>query len=135
MDDAFPSHEISRILSGGGEESFGIHVDYDDVWWAIVYLAAIWILGFIGEKVLLMPALVGQIFAGIICGPELLDIVPQPEAFVLLGEIGLVLLVVEAGVDIDITTLKLIGARGVAIAIVGSVLPIAFGIAIALAIG
>ena len=84
-----------------------------------------------------MPALVGQIFAGIICGPELLKIIASPydQAFVLLGEIGLVLLVIEAGVDIDVMTLKLIGKRGVVIAIIGSVLPIAFGIAIAFAIG
>jgi Kef-type K+ transport system membrane component KefB len=84
---------------------------------------------------LFMPALVGQIFAGIVFGPELLDIVPLPEAFVLLGEIGLVLLVIEAGVDIDVTTLKLIGKRGVIIAIIGSILPIAFGMIIAFILG
>jgi len=129
------SDPIVRDLSAGGNGGFGVHVDYDDIWFAMVYLASIYVLGFLGQHFLGMPALVGQIFAGIVFGPNVLDIVPFIEAFVLLGEIGLVLLVVEAGVDIDITTLKLIGARGVAIAIVGSVLPIAFGIAIALAIG
>ncbi len=127
----------SRFLGGGGEGgvSFGVHVKYDDVWFAMLYLSAIWIFGFVGEKILLMPALVGQIFAGIVCGPALLDIVPQPEAFVLLGEIGLVLLVIEAGVDIDVTTLKLIGKRGVIIATLGSIFPIALGIGIAFALG
>ncbi len=129
-----------RYLGGGGEgddggHSFGVHVNFDDVWFAMVYLAAIWIMGFLGEKILLMPSLVGQIFAGIICGPELLDIVPLPEAFVLLGEIGLVLLVIEAGVDIDVMTLKLIGKRGVVIAILGSIFPIAIGVGIAFALG
>jgi Kef-type K+ transport system membrane component KefB len=47
----------------------------------------------------------------------------------------LILLVIEAGIDIDLTTLNLIGARGVTIAIVGSVLPIGLGIAIAFALG
>lgn len=42
------------------------------------------------------------------------------------------LLVIEAGIDIDVTTLKLIGTRGMLIAIVGSILPIAFGIIIAM---
>jgi len=43
----------------------------------------------------------------------------------------LFLLVLEAGIDIDLTTLKLIGARGFVIALVGTFLPIAiaFGIA------
>lgn len=79
-----------------------------------------------------MPDLVGEIIAGILLGPPLADYVPNPEAWVLLGEIGLVLLVIEAGIDIDVSTLQLIGTRGFLIAIVGSILPIAFGIIIAI---
>lgn len=44
------------------------------------------------------------------------------------------MLVLEAGIDIDVSTLKLIGTRGFLIAIVGSVLPIGMGMAIAVAI-
>lgn len=126
-----------RSLGGGGEgeASFGVHVNFEDIWNAMVYLAAIWVCGFLSDKIFFMPALVGQIIAGIVCGPEVFDIVPLPQAFVLLGEIGLVLLVVEAGVDIDVMTLKLIGKRGVLIAIIGSILPIAFGMGIAFALG
>lgn len=47
---------------------------------------------------------------------------------------SLILLVLEAGIDIDVSTLKLIGTRGFIIALAGSILPIAFGIALALAI-
>lgn len=129
------SDSLSRELGGGGDSEFGIHVSYDDIWFVMVYLASIYILGFLGSQFLGMPALVGQIFAGIIFGPEVLDIVPLPTAFVLFGEIGLVLLVVEAGVDIDITTLKVIGVRGVIIAVVGSILPIALGLGIAFIVG
>ena len=43
----------------------------------------------------------------------------------------LILLVIEAGIDIDVSTLKLIGTRGMLIAIVGSILPIGLGILIA----
>jgi Kef-type K+ transport system membrane component KefB len=46
----------------------------------------------------------------------------------------LVLLVLEAGIDIDVSTLKLIGTRGLMIAMVGSVLPIAIGIVVAIVI-
>ena len=37
-----------------------------------------------------MPSLVGEIFTGIIMGPNLLDWVPNEESFVMLGEIGYV---------------------------------------------
>lgn len=40
----------------------------------------------------------------------------------------------EAGIDIDVSSLKLIGTRGCLIAIVGSILPIAIGIVIAFGI-
>lgn len=125
---------MMRELGGGGGE-FGVHIKYDDLWFAMLYLASIYVIGYIGQRFLLMPSLVGQIVSGIIMGPALLDIVPYPEAFVLFGEIGLVLLVVEAGVDIDVTTLKLIGVRGVIIATLGSIFPIAIGLAVAFAIG
>lgn len=42
----------------------------------------------------------------------------------------LVLLVIEAGIDIDLSTLKLIGTRGFLIAFVGSILPIGLGMLI-----
>ena len=62
---------------------------------------------------------------------EIADFVPNPEAFVLIGEVGLVLLVLEAGVDIDLSTLKLVGTRGFMIAVLGSLLPIAIGMLLA----
>ena len=49
--------------------------------------------------------------AGIILGPPLLEFVPNAEAWVMLGEIGLVILVLEAGIDIDVSTLKVSNNR------------------------
>jgi Kef-type K+ transport system membrane component KefB len=43
----------------------------------------------------------------------------------------LILLVLEAGIDIDLSTLKLIGTRGFIIAFIGSVLPIGLGMLVA----
>ena len=82
-----------------------------------------------------MPNLVGEIVAGIILGPPLLDFVPNATAWVMLGEIGLVILVLEAGIDIDVSTLGLIGTRGFLIAMIGSILPIGLGMLIAWVIG
>lgn len=125
----------SRVLGGGGDGGSGVHVKYEDIWATMIYLAGIYAMGFIFERILFCPALVGQIAAGIVLGPQLVDFVPYEPAFVLLGEIGLVLLVIEAGVDIDITTLKLIGKRGVIIATLGSIFPIAIGFLIAIILG
>jgi Kef-type K+ transport system membrane component KefB len=44
---------------------------------------------------------------------------------------SLILLVVEAGIDIDLSTLKLVGTRGFLIAVVGSLLPICIGMLLA----
>lgn len=48
---------------------------------------------------------------------------------------SLVLLVIEAGIDIDLDTLKLIGTRGFIIAFFGSIFPIAIGLAVAFSLG
>ena len=49
-------------------------------------------------------------------------------------QISLILLVVEAGIDIDMSVMKLVGTRGLMIAVVGSLLPIGVGVLIAWAI-
>ena len=109
----------------------GVHITYDDLYHSIVFLTAIYVAGVISARVLKMPNLVGEIVAGIVLGPPLLDFVPNAEAWVLLGEIGLIILVLEAGIDIDVSTLKLIGTRGMLIALIGSILPIGLGCLIA----
>lgn len=128
--------QTARWLGGGGEdgESFGVHITFDDLYHSVLFFTCIYVGGKIATWCK-MPSLVGEIFTGILLGPPLADFVPNPEAFVMLGEIGLILLVLEAGIDIDLTTLKLIGTRGVAIALVGSILPILFGFCIAMALG
>lgn len=129
------SHLV-RWMSEKSDDShsdFGVHIEYEDLYDAIIFFACIYIGGQIANFCR-MPSLVGEIIVGILLGPPLADFVPNPEAFVLLGEVGLVLLVVEAGIDVDVSTLKLIGTRGLIIAVIGSVLPISLGIIIAIII-
>ena len=80
-----------------------------------------------------MPALVGEIAVGVKVRPHVFNIAPMPQALMLYGELGLMLLVLEAGLDADIEMLKLIGARGVGVAVAGSLGPLL--IAFLLAIG
>lgn len=51
------------------------------------------------------------------------------------NKIRLVVLVLEAGIDIDVSTLGLIGTRGFVIALIGSILPIGIGMLLAWAVG
>lgn len=116
---------------GEVHSEFGVHIAYEDLYDFVVFLTCIYLAGHIATYCK-MPGLVGEIIVGIVLGPPLADFVPNPEAWVLLGEVGLVILVLEAGIDIDVSTLKLIGTRGFLIAFVGSVLPIGIGILLAI---
>ena len=82
-----------------------------------------------------MPALVGEIFAGFLFGPPLADFVPFPEALVLVGEIGLIMLLLEAGVELDVAQLRETGVRAVAIGVTGTVLPLCVGMGLGMASG
>ena len=82
-----------------------------------------------------MPALVGEIFTGFLLGPPLADFVPYPEALVLVGEIGLIMLLLEAGVELDVAQLRETGTRALAIGFTGTILPLLVGLGLAMASG
>lgn len=68
-------------------------------------------------------------------GPNLLDVVPYADALKLYGEIGLNLLVIEAGLHIDIETLELVGLRCLLVGLVGSAVPMSMTFGVAMAFG
>ena len=59
----------------------------------------------------------------------------SPEALVLVGEIGLIMLLLEAGVELDVAQLKETGLRAIAIGATGTILPLAVGMGLAMASG
>lgn len=85
---------LYRALAGDedhtddGHSEFGVHITYEDLYSTILFFACIYICGQIAASLLKMPSLVGEIICGILLGPPLADFVPNPEAFVLLGEVG-----------------------------------------------
>ena len=93
-------------------------------------LLIFWVVGKSVEKFGL-PSLVGEILAGIAVGPHGLNIAPKPDALMMVGEFGLVLMVLEAGVEVDLASLSLVGARGVQVAFFGSLVPLAIGATLA----
>ena len=111
----------------------GVEVEFGDVQMSLLFLIALWISGkAVGAAG--MPALVGELVVGVVMGPQLLDAVPNPDALMLYGEVGLILLVVEAGLDVDLQMLRMIGPRGVAIAITGTVLPVGIAAGLGMAV-
>lgn len=90
----------------------------------LLFLAITWIMGKLFAKCKL-PALVGEIITGIIFGPELLGFIDNTmkSTLEIIGEIGLVFLVLEAGLDVDIEMLKIVGNRGMIIAFISSLIP------------
>jgi len=110
---------------------YTVHVTYEEIYKALIFLISIYIAGVITKK-LRMPALVGEIIAGFLLGPSLADFVPYPESLVLFGEFGLIFLILEAGIQIDVAQLKQTGTKAIAIAFVGSILSVWVGILAAL---
>ena len=110
----------------------GVPSTYEDLFNTLIFFLVQFLLGDVvcrrGLRV--VPPLVGYIITGVILGPEGLDYVPLTEAWVLLGNLGLVLLIVQAGLEMDLDILRKIGVRGCIMAFVGSVLPISLGMLI-----
>ena len=82
-----------------------------------------------------MPTLVGEIISGFLLGPPLANFVPFPEAMVLIGEIGLIGLLLEAGIEMDVAQLKETGLRAFSMAATGAMIPLAGGIGLGYAFG
>src|SRR5215211_6895276 len=75
-----------------------------------------------------LPAVVGEIVAGIVIGPSLLGLVGgNDDVLRTLGEIGVILLLLEVGLGMDLRELGAVGRASLATATVGVVVPMALG--------
>ena len=76
-----------------------------------------------------IPAVVGEIFAGLVIGPSLLGIVEPNEVLKLLSEIGIILLLFHIGLEVDFQILRKTGIQAVMVALIGAILPVFLGYA------
>jgi Kef-type K+ transport system membrane component KefB len=91
----------------------------------IVYIAAQ-----IGAEVsqrLKMPAVVGELLAGVLIGPSVLGFIHVNEPLEVLAEIGAVLLLFSVGLETRISELKKIGTTAFMVGIAGVILPFLLG--------
>ena len=112
------------------QEELSIEVSFENTYKTIVFLGVVFTLGEIANW-LGIPSLVGHMIAGFLLGPPLLEYVPYPESFVLLGDLGLILLLIEAGIELDVGLVKEAGVRPILIAFGGSMVSLGVGIGIA----
>jgi len=77
-----------------------------------------------------IPAVIGEMGAGIVLGPSLLGWVTPSEFVSLLAEIGVILLLFEVGLDTDVTRLVRVGKQATIVAVGGFLGPflLAYGL-------
>ena len=73
------------------------------------------------------PQVAGEIIAGLLIGPSLLNLVSQSDFLAGMAEIGVVPLMFSAGLETDIDKLKKSGLKAAAIAAAGVVVPLVLG--------
>ncbi|HOL85589.1 MAG TPA: cation:proton antiporter [Thermoclostridium caenicola] len=78
-----------------------------------------------------MPQVVGALVAGVIMGPAVLGIVSESELIKKLAELGVIVLMFSAGMEMDLKELKRSGKSGILVASLGVIIPLAGGFALA----
>lgn len=73
------------------------------------------------------PAIIGELAVGIVLGPSLLGLIKPSETLSSIAAIGAVVLMMLVGLETRIDDLKRIGGSASAVAVLGVVLPLAFG--------
>lgn len=100
----------------------------------LVILVAAKLAAEIAERIGI-PAVAGEIVAGIAIGPSMLGLVSPNEILTVLGEIGVILLLLEVGMHMDLRELRSVGRDAMSVATVGVVVPFVAGVALGPALG
>ena len=83
-----------------------------------------------------IPAVVGEIAAGILIGPSVLDVVGRGDQVLrTLGELGVILLLLDVGLEMDLGELAKVGKASLTVATVGVIAPMVLGLVAMLALG
>lgn len=88
------------------------------------------VLGIITKR-FAMPQVVGSLLAGLIMGPAMLNILQETVLLDSLAELGVIVLMFTAGLSTDLDELKKSGKAAFVIALIGVLVPLAGGFALA----
>ncbi len=104
----------------------------------LIILAAAKIGAEISER-LRIPAVVGEIAAGVLIGPSVLDAVSLTDArgvsIAVIAEIGVLLLLLQVGMEMDLGELSKVGRASMLVALIGVALPFTGGALAGVALG
>lgn len=78
-----------------------------------------------------MPQVVGALVAGLILGPACLGLLTETDFITKLSEVGVIILMFTAGLETDIRELKRTGKASFVVALVGVIVPLIGGFAVA----
>ncbi|MFM7409300.1 MAG: cation:proton antiporter [Actinomycetota bacterium] len=122
---------LSTVLAAGG--AGGLDIGRILLELALILCAAK-LIAEVAER-LGVPAVLGEILAGILIGPSVFGLVEPSDSLFLLAELGAILLLMQVGMEIDIGELRSVGRSALTVAIIGVSLPLILGSAAGLALG
>lgn len=79
------------------------------------------------SKKMNMPAVVGALISGIILGPACLNILHETDFIMQISELGVIVIMFTAGLEVDIKELKKCGMASFSVAIFGVLVPLILG--------
>jgi Kef-type K+ transport system membrane component KefB len=82
-----------------------------------------------------VPAVVAEILAGVVIGPSALNLVGGADVLRVLGELGVILLLLDVGMEMNLAELAAVGRASLAVAGVGVAVPFVAGWGSALGLG
>ena len=104
----------------------------------LIIIAAAKLLAELAERARI-PAVLGEIIAGVLVGPSVLGLVHLDAArgvsISMLAEIGVLLLLLQVGMEMDLAELGKVGKASLAVAVIGVVVPFGAGMGVAMAFG
>ena len=80
-----------------------------------------------------VPEVVGQIVAGLLLGPAILNIVTESDFLQQMAEIGVMMIMFEAGLDTNLDEMRKTGIKAAVIAFMGVIVPITLGMVLYMA--
>lgn len=78
-----------------------------------------------------LPQVVGALLAGVILGPSFLNILQETDFISRMAELGVIVLMFTAGLESDISQLKSTGKHSFIVALLGVIIPLIGGTAVA----
>jgi Kef-type K+ transport system membrane component KefB len=100
----------------------------------LIILVAAKVAAEVAERVKI-PTVIGEIIAGVLIGPSVLGFVGGGDVLATLAELGVILLLLEVGMHMDLRSLGSVGKGALSVAVVGVVVPFAGGLALGSAFG